>query len=424
MSPSIDGRLSVGDRAGRIDLDVIRAGFPILSEHVHGQPLVWFDNAATTQKPRPVIDRLVRFYERENANIHRSSHALGDRATAAYEHARDVVARFVNAAAADTVVFVRGTTEAVNLVAQSWGRDHVREGDEIVISWLEHSSNIVPWQRLAAERRARLHIVPIDDRGDVSIDEYRRLLNRRTRIVALTHASNALGTVLPIAEMTALAHRQGAHVFVDGAQAAAHLTVDVQTLGADFYAFSGHKVYGPTGIGALVVRGGLLDDATPWQSGGQMISSVSFEATTYRQGSARFEAGTSHIAGAIGLAAALEYLDGVGLERIHEHERDLTEEALDALRRVPGLRIVGNPTTRIGVLSFVIDGCDPEVVGSALDRDGIAVRAGNHCAQPALRRFGCESSVRASLALYNTAEEVGALAASLQRVRARRGAIA
>lgn len=435
MPQLIDRRRPVGDRAAPSplthswsnelsasrpwDIAAIRADFPILSQQVHGQRLVWLDNAATTQKPRAVIQRLVDFYERENANIHRSGHSLGDRATAAYEGARATVRRFLNAPTPDSVVFVRGTTEAVNLVASSWGPSHVNEDDEIVISWLEHSSNIVPWQQLAQQRRARLRVVPIDERGQIDFEQYERLLTPRTRIVALTHVSNALGTVLPLARMIAAAHERGAVAFVDGAQAAAHLPIDVQALDADFYAFSGHKVFGPTGIGALYARPGLLASATPWQFGGHMVSTVSFADTTFRGGAARFEAGTGHIAGAVGLAAALDYLSALDREALQAHEQSLTQHARVALSAVPGLRLIGDADDRIGVLSFVVDGWPPEVVGDVLDRDGIAVRAGNHCAQPALSRFGYDSSIRASLALYNTKDDVDALAASLTRLVAR-----
>lgn len=418
MSEVIEVRRGIGDRAAppSVDWSAIRGDFPILQTRVHGRPLVWLDNAATTQKPRAVIDRLVRFYEHENANIHRSGHTLGSAATAAYEHARDVVRRFVNATTTDSVVFVRGTTEATNLVAHSWGREQVGAGDEVVISWLEHSSNIVPWQQLAAEKGAQLKVAPVDDRGQIELRAFERLLSPRTRIVALTHASNAIGTVLPLHEMIGLAHRYGAAVFVDGAQAAAHVPIDVQDLDADFYAFSGHKVFGPTGIGALYARPGLLDGAPPWQSGGHMVSGVTFGGTTYKSGPARFEAGTGNIAGAVGLAAALEYLLALGRERVRRHEQALTAHATDALKRVNGLQLIGDATERVGVLSFVIDGAAPDAVGAALDRDGIAVRAGNHCAQPALSRFGHDSSIRASLALYNTPDDIDALSASLQRL--------
>jgi len=314
---------------------------------------------------------------------------------------------------------VRGTTEAINLVAHCWGLEHVQAGDEIVISWLEHSSNIVPWQQLAAERRATLRIVPIDDRGQIDLRAYEALLTPRTRLVALAHVSNALGTVLPLAAMIALAHHRGAFVFVDGAQAAAHLSIDVQALDADFYAFSGHKVFGPTGIGALYARPGLLDSTRPWQFGGHMVSTVSFDGTTYRDGPARFEAGTGHIAGAVGLAAALDYLQALDPARVRAHEQALTAHARHSLSQVTGLRLIGDADERIGVLSFVVEGWQPGAVGEALDRNGIAVRAGNHCAQPALSRFGCDSSVRASLALYNTFDDIDALTSSLERLVAK-----
>jgi cysteine desulfurase/selenocysteine lyase len=423
MSDTIDRRRSIGDRAApdgayplsSWNVSAIRRDFPILAQRIHGRPLIWLDNAATTQKPRAVIERLVRFYEQENANVHRSGHALGTRATDAYEQARATAARFINAPGVDSVVFVRGTTEATNLVAQSWGRQQVGEGDEIVVSCLEHTSNLVPWQRLAHEKRAILKIAPVDGRGQIELDHFRRLLGPRTRIVALAHVSNAIGTILPLAEMIALAHRHGARVFVDGAQAAAHLPIDVRHLDADFYAFSGHKVFGPTGIGILYIRPELAASAPPWQWGGSMVNHVTFEQTTPRDGSARFEAGTGNIAGAVGLAAALEYLVAAGPEA-RQHEADLTRHAAAALKRISGVRLIGDPAERIGVFSFVIDGLSAEAAGRVLDQQGLAVRAGNHCAQPALNRFGHDDSIRMSLAFYNTRDEVDALADAVQRI--------
>jgi cysteine desulfurase/selenocysteine lyase len=402
--------------AGPFDVFAVRRDFPILTERVHGKPLVWLDNAATTQKPRSVIERLARFYEHENSNVHRAAHALASRSTDAYEGARERVRRFLNAPSVRDIVFVRGATEAINLVAQGWGRRFVGPGDEIVITWLEHHSNIVPWQQLAAEKGAKLRVAPIDDRGQVLLDEYERLLNPRTRLVSLTHVSNALGTINPVREMVAMAHRHGARVLVDGAQAVSHLRVDVQDLGPDFYAFSGHKVFGPTGIGVLYGRSELLDTMPPWQGGGNMIADVTFERTVYQPAPARFEAGTGSLADAIGLGAALDYLSRIGIENVTRHEHELLVYATETLSCVPGLKLIGSAREKAGVLSFVLDGFRSENVGAALDSEGIAVRSGHHCAQPALRRFGLESTVRPSLALYNTRADIDALVAALLRL--------
>ncbi len=402
------------------DVEAVRRDFPILAETVNGHQLVWLDNAATTQKPREVIDRLARFYAHENSNIHRAAHELAARATQAYEDARDTVARFLGAPAAEDIVFVRGTTEAINLVAQSWGRTYVGSGDEIVLSHLEHHANIVPWQLLAHERGATLRVIPVDDSGQVILDEYRNLLSPRTRLVAVAHVSNALGTVLPLAEIIAAAHDAGAAVLVDGAQAVSHMPVDVRELDTDFYVFSGHKVFGPTGIGALYGKPDVLDSMPPWQGGGNMIRNVTFERTVYQPPPTRFEAGTASIADAVGLAAALAYVERIGRESIAGYEHDLLGYATRALEAVPGLRMVGTAPGKAGILSFVLDGYRPEEVGSALDCEGIAVRAGHHCAQPILRRFGLEATVRAALALYNTYTEVDQLAAALHRLAGQR----
>jgi cysteine desulfurase/selenocysteine lyase len=398
------------------DAHAIKRDFPILQQRVHGKPLVWLDNGATTQKPRAVIDRLSRFYEEENSNIHRAAHTLAARATDAYEGARDKVRRFIGAGSPNDIVFVRGATEGVNLVAQSWGRRHVQEGDEIVITWLEHHANIVPWQQLAAERRATLRVAPVDDNGDLLLDEYEKLLNRRTRIVAISQVSNALGTITPVREMTAAAHRYGARVLVDGAQSVCHMPIDVQELDCDFFVFSGHKMFAPTGVGAVYGKPAALAESPPWQGGGNMIADVTFERTTYQNPPGRFEAGTGTIADAVGLGAAVDYLEAIGMSTISAYEHDLLVYAESALRAVPGLSIVGAPREKAAVISFTLKNCRSEDVGRALDRDGIAVRAGHHCAQPILRRFGLESTVRASLALYNTREDVDALASSLRRI--------
>ena len=388
--------------AGIFDPLSIKRDFPILEERVHGRRLVWLDNAATTQKPRAVIERLAYFYEHENSNVHRAAHELAARATDAYESARDKTARFLNAPSAKNIVFVRGTTEAINLVAQSWGRRHVGEGDEIVISWLEHHANIVPWQQLTAATGARLRVAPVDDRGQVILEEYEKLLGPRTRLVSVSQVSNALGTIVPVKEMIDIAHRYGARVLIDGAQAVSHLPVDVQALDCDFYCFSGHKIFAPTGIGALFGKTDVLETMPPWQGGGNMISDVRFEKTTYQAAPLRFEAGTGNIADAVGLGAALDYVNAIGRERIGAYEHELLEYATRELGRVPGLHLIGTAPEKAGVLSFVLDGARTEDVGKALDQEGIAVRSGHHCAQPILRRFGLESTVRASLAHYTT----------------------
>jgi cysteine desulfurase / selenocysteine lyase len=395
----------------------IKRDFPILRERVHNRPLVWLDNAATTQKPQAVIDRLAHYYEHENSNVHRAAHTLAARATDAYEAARDKVRRFLNAPSAKDIVFARGATEAINLVAKSWGARHVGAGDEIVLSWLEHHANIVPWQQLAAEKGARLRVAPVDDRGEVLLEEYEKLLGPRTRLVSVSHVSNALGTVVPVREMIEMAHRHGARVLIDGAQAVSHLPVDVQALDCDFYCFSGHKVFGPTGIGALYGKTDVLAGMPPWQGGGNMIADVTFEKTTYQPPPGRFEAGTGSIADAVGLGAALDYVTAIGLPTIGRYEHELLEYATGCLDTVPGLRLIGTAPNKAGVLSFVLDGLRTEDVGGALDQEGIAVRSGHHCAQPILRRFGLESTVRASLAPYNTRDDIDALVQALRRLQ-------
>jgi cysteine desulfurase/selenocysteine lyase len=407
---------ALAPQPGPFDALSLRRDFPILEERVHGKPLVWLDNAATTQKPRAVIDRISDFYKHEYSNIHRAAHALAARSTDAYEGAREKARRFLNAGSTREIIFVRGATEAINLVAQSWGRRNVGPGDEIVITWLEHHANIVPWQQLVAEKGAKLRVAPIDDQGQVLLDEYEKLLNPRTRLVSFAQVSNALGTVNPVREMAAMAHRHGAVVLVDGAQSVSHMPVDVQAIGADFFAFSGHKVFGPTGIGVLYGRSDLLDITPPWQGGGNMIADVTFERTVFQPPPARFEAGTGNIADAVGLGAALDYVTRVGLENISRHEHDLLTYATEGLACIPGLRIIGTAREKAGVLSFVLDGFRSEDVGAALDREGIALRSGHHCAQPALRRFGVETSVRPSFALYNTRADIDALVAAVSRL--------
>jgi cysteine desulfurase/selenocysteine lyase len=394
----------------------IRRDFPILAERVNGRPLIWLDNAATTQKPQAVIDRLAHFYAHENSNIHRAAHELAARATDAYEGARATVQRFLGASSPEEIVFVRGATEAINLVAQSWGRQNILPGDEIIVSHLEHHANIVPWQQLASEKGARLRVIPVDDSGQILLDEYQKLLGSRTKLVAITQVSNALGTIVPVREVSDLAHRAGARVLIDGAQAVSHMPVDVQALGADFYVFSGHKVFGPTGIGVLYGTAEILESMPPWQGGGNMISSVTFERTAYQKPPARFEAGTGNIADAAGLAAALDYVSRLGMANIDRYEHDLLSYATAALQAVPGIRLIGTAREKASVLSFVLDGRDPVAVGSALNEEGIAVRAGHHCAEPILHRFGVTATVRPSLAFYNTCEEVDTLAAALHRL--------
>lgn len=399
--------------SGTFDAHALKREFPILEERVHGRQLVWLDNAATTQKPRAVIERIKTYYERENSNVHRAAHTLAARATDAYEGARETVRRFVNASSVRDVVFVRGATEGINLVAQAWGRRNVRAGDEIVVTHLEHHANIVPWQMLCKETGALLRVAPVDDTGQVILEDYDRLLNDHTKLVALPQVSNALGTVTPAQQMIEMAHRHGARVLLDGAQSVSHLRVDVQQLGCDFFVFSGHKVFAPTGIGAVVAPAALLDDTPPWQGGGNMIQDVTFERTVYQPAPARFEAGTGSIADAVGLGAALDWLSKVGLENVERHEHELLKYGTERLLTVPGLRIIGTAPHKAGVMSFVIDDHDTQAIATALDQEGIAVRGGHHCAQPILRRFGLESTVRASLAPYNTLEDLDALVAGL-----------
>jgi cysteine desulfurase/selenocysteine lyase len=413
------GELGVAKRP--LDPRLIRQDFPILQERVHGRQLIWLDNAATTQKPNAVIDRLSYFYQHENSNIHRAAHTLAARATDAYESAREKTRRFLNASSTREIIFVRGTTEGINLVAQAWGRRNVRKDDEVVITWLEHHANIVPWQQLCSEKGARLRVAPVNDRGEVILEEYEKLLGPRTRIVSFSQVSNALGTITPAREMVEMAHLHGARVLVDGAQAVSHMRVDVQALDCDFYVFSGHKIFAPTGIGAVYGKLDVLDHMPPWHGGGNMIVDVTFEKTTYQTAPGRFEAGTGNIADAVGLGAALDYVDQVGMESISAYEHELLIYATEGLLTVPGLRLIGTAREKAGVLSFVLDDVRTEDVGAALNQEGIAVRSGHHCAQPILRRMGVESTVRPSLALYNTREEIDALVAALLRLQAGRG---
>jgi cysteine desulfurase / selenocysteine lyase len=400
-----------------LDVARLREEFPILAQRIRGKPLVYLDNAATTQKPRAVLDAIRRYYEEDNANIHRGVHLLSERATRAYEEVRVKVARFLHAADPHEVVFLRGTTEAVNLVAQTFGRQRVGAGDEVLVSAMEHHSNIVPWQMLCAEKGAKLVVAPISDAGELDLEELDRRIGPRTRLVALTHVSNALGTVNPVAEVIARAHAKGVPVLVDGAQGAPHLGFDVQASGADFYAFSGHKLYGPTGVGVLWGRREHLEAMPPWQGGGDMILSVAFEGSTYNKIPHKFEAGTPHISGVVGLGAALDWIDRVGLPAIAAHEHALVGHLLESLRALPEIRLVGTPRERAGVVSFLLGDVHPHDIGTVLDRQGIAVRAGHHCAQPLMKRYGVAATARASVAAYNTREEVDALVSGLTAVR-------
>lgn len=399
------------------DVERIRKDFPILQTKVHGHPLVYLDNAATSQKPRAVIDALVRYYEGENANIHRGVHYLSQIATEEFEKARETVRAFLNAARASEIIFTRGTTEALNLVAQTYGKANVGPGDEVLITTMEHHSNIVPWQMLCEEKGAKLRVAPMNDEGELLLAEYEKLLGSKTKVVAVGHVSNALGTINPLKQMIAAAHAKGAVVVVDGAQAVPHLKVDVQDLDADFYAFSGHKMYGPTGIGVLYGKQALLEAMPPWQGGGDMISSVTFEKTTYNKVPHKFEAGTPDMAGVAGLKAAIEYMNGIGIEKIAAHEHELLVYATEAIGAIEGVRLIGTAREKAGVLSFVLDEVHPHDIGTILDQQGIAVRTGHHCAQPVMERFSIPATVRASFAVYNTKGEIDALARGIRKVR-------
>ncbi|NTU58358.1 MAG: cysteine desulfurase [Chlorobiaceae bacterium] len=401
------------------DVTSVRRDFPVLHQNVHGKPLVWLDNAATTQKPLSVINAVSQFYTLDNSNIHRGAHTLAARATDAYEGAREKIRQFIGAGSTSEIIYVRGTTEGINLVAQTWGRKFIQPGDEIILSILEHHANIVPWQMLAQEKGAVIRVVPVNDRGEILLEEYTRLLNPRTRLVSLTQASNGLGTILPIREMIRLAKRHDTRVLIDGAQSVAHIPVDVQDLDADFFVFSGHKIFAPTGIGALYAKRELLEQMPPWQGGGNMIKDVRFEQTIYNEAPAKFEAGTPSIGDAVGLGAALDYVRKLGIENIARYEHELTRYATGKLGVIPGLRFIGTAREKVGVLSFVLDGVPNDEVGRLLDREGVAVRTGHHCTQPSLRRFGVEGTVRPSLAFYNTKDEIDRLADVVSSIRRR-----
>tara|TARA_B100001013_G_scaffold160613_1_gene95923 strand:+ start:1538 stop:2773 length:1236 start_codon:yes stop_codon:yes gene_type:complete len=400
----------------QFDVDKIRADFPVLAQMINGKPLVYLDNAATSQKPQSVIDSLVNYYSTENANVHRGVHTLSQRATDDYEEARAKIRRFINAEKDEEIIFVRGTTEGINLISQTFGRSCISEGDEIIISSMEHHSNIVPWQILCQEKGAKLRVVPVNDIGELLLDEYERLFTANTKLVSIVHQSNALGTINPAKEIVDIAHGHGVPVLLDGAQAIAHLGVDVRDLGCDFYAFSGHKLYGPTGIGVLYGKGSLLEEMPPYQAGGEMIRSVTFEETLYNTLPNKFEAGTPNIAGAIGLGAAIDYVGTIGMDEISVYESELLQYGTDRLSGIEGLKIIGTADKKGSVISFIMEGVHPHDIGTILDAEGIAIRTGHHCAQPLMDRFGVPATARASLAFYNTKEEIDVLVRGIDRV--------
>jgi cysteine desulfurase / selenocysteine lyase len=399
------------------DVERIRADFPILHQKVHGHPLVYLDNAATTQKPRQVIEAITRYYERDNANIHRGVHALSQRATEEYELARKTAQQFIGAEDCREIIFVRSTTEAINLVAQTYGRQNLKPGDEVLITAMEHHSDIVPWQMICEEKQAKLRVAPINEAGELSLPDFERLLTGRTKLVAVAHLSNALGTINPVQQIVELAHAKNVRVMVDGAQAAPRLPVNVRQLDCDFYAFSGHKIYGPTGIGVLYGKLALLEAMPPYQGGGDMISSVSFERTVYNKVPHKFEAGTPDISGPIGLKAALDYVSRLGVENIEQHENQLLEYGTNRISALSGVKLIGTAKQKAGVLSFVMEGVHPHDIGTILDQEGIAIRTGHHCAQPVMERYGIPATARASLGLYNTKEEIDALVSGIKKVQ-------
>jgi len=413
------GILTSEQTTKRLSLDpsVVKEDFPILKQSVYERPLVYLDNAATSQKPNAVIDAMTRYYSMDNSNIHRGVHILSERATQAYEESRAKVQSFINAAESKEIIFTRGTTEAINLVAASYGRANVNAADEVLITAMEHHSNIVPWQMLCEEKGARLRVAPINDHGELILEEFEKLLNERTKLVSVVHVSNALGTINPLQWIVEIAHRHDVPVMIDGAQAAPHMKLDVQELDCDFYAFSGHKVYGPTGIGVLYGKSRFLDAMPPYQGGGDMIATVTFDKTTYNTLPYKFEAGTPNIAGTIGLGAAIDYVNQIGIDRIVRYEHQLLEYGTEALSQIPGLRLIGTAKEKAGVLSFVLEGVHPHDIGTILDREGIAIRTGHHCAMPVMERFGIPATARASLAFYNTREEIDALVAGIHKVK-------
>jgi cysteine desulfurase/selenocysteine lyase len=417
LHPDWSTSAGTGQASGRFDVEAVREQFPVLTVRPYGKLLAYLDSAATSQKPQAVIDAMSRFFSRDNANVHRGVHYLSERATEAYEGARAKAQGFLNASEVEEIVFTSGTTGAINLVAETYGAAHLGEGDEVLITEMEHHSNIVPWQMLCERTSAQLRVAPISDTGELLVDELKALIGERTKLVAITHVSNVLGTVNPIREVTELVHAAGARVLVDGAQAAPHLPIDVQALGCDFYALSGHKMYGPTGIGVLYGRRELLEEMPPYQGGGDMILSVSFEKTVYNNAPYKFEAGTPNLVGAVGLGVAIDFLTGLDREALADHEHDLLAYGTEALLRVPGLRLVGTAPAKQSILSFVLDGVHPHDIGTILDREGVAIRTGHHCAQPLLSRLGLSATARASLACYSTRAEIDALVAGLEAVQ-------
>lgn len=416
-TPSAESSSHTYSASAGLEVEKIRRDFPILARDVRGKKLVYLDNAATSQKPRAVIDTITRYYEQENANIHRGVHFLSEVATSKHDRARQAVRGFINAEDVRELIFVRGTTEAINLVAQTYGRGHVGAGDEVLITAMEHHSNIVPWQILCDEKRAKLRVAPINDAGELILDEFANLLTPRTKIVAVAHVSNALGTVNPLAKIIELAHKENIPVLVDGAQAVPHMKVDVQALDCDFYTLSSHKMFGPMGIGVLYGKAGLLEAMPPYQGGGDMISSVTFDKTIYNKLPFKFEAGTPDVAGAIGLGAAIDYLNAIGIDKIAQYEHEVVSYATERLSALAGVRLIGTAKERAGVVSFVIDNVHPHDVGTILDQEGIAIRTGHHCAQPIMQRFGIPATARASFAFYNTKEEVDALVNGILKVQ-------
>jgi cysteine desulfurase/selenocysteine lyase len=416
MQTAQEPRLTINDESPKFDVESIRRDFPILGREVHGRPLIYLDSAATYQKPQVVIDAVSRYYAEDNANIHRGVHYLSQLATREYEDARVKIKRFINAAESHEIIFTRGTTESINLVSNSFGRKYIKEGDEIIISAMEHHSNIVPWQMLCEQTGARLRVIPINDAGELLIDEFIQMLNPKVKIVGVVHVSNALGTINPVKRIIELAHSHDIPVLIDGAQAAPHFKVDVQDLDVDFYAFSGHKLCGPTGTGVLYGKTSILNEMPPFMGGGDMIASVSFEKTTYNTLPHKFEAGTPHIAGGIGLGVAIDYLTGIGLDRIAAYENELLEYATELIGAIPGVKIIGTAREKASVLSFTLDTVHPHDIGTILDQEGIAVRAGHHCAQPVMKRFAVPATARASFAFYNTKQEIDKLAEGVQKV--------
>lgn len=400
------------------DPEIIRQDFPILHQRVNGKPLIWFDNAATTQKPQVVIDEIARFYATDNSNIHRAAHTLAGRSTDAYENAREKVQKFINASSSEEIIFVRGTTEGINLITQTFGWKYIQEGDEIIVSTLDHHANIVPWQQLAKEKKAKLLAIPVNDKGDIILEEYERIISPRTKIVSIGQVNNTFGTISPVKTVIEIAKRYNARVVIDGAQSIAHTKVDVQNLDCDFFIFSGHKVYGPNGIGIVYGKKELLSILPPWQGGGNMIKDVTLEETQFNAPPARFEAGTPNVADAVGLGIALDYVKKIGLEKIEKYEHELTEYARKRLSEIPGLNLIGNPKERISVVSFILEGIPTIEVGQLLDKEGIAVRSGHHCAQPSLRRFGLEATVRPSFSFYNTKQEIDQLVKAIIKIQA------